>query len=104
MAGTAMSELIYNNSDKTSFSAVALETEGARVFIDYDLGDKVTVEADGMRITDLVQQIHVKLNGQQDERIEATIGNADKSRSDPIYGQIDANNRLSARVRRLETR
>jgi hypothetical protein len=104
MAASAMNEAIYTNSDKTLFSAVALETEATRCWTDYNLGDRVTVEADNLRITDVVREIRVKWNGQTGERIETAIGNSDGLKMDPILASLDANSRLSARVRRLETR
>jgi hypothetical protein len=63
LVATALEEAAkYNNQHGLTISPLNLP--GQRLFVDYNLGDRVSIDVDGQRITDVVREVRLELQAE----------------------------------------
>jgi hypothetical protein len=108
---TAAEELLQKAS-KSSLAITPIDTEGLTFAEDYNLGDKVTVEADSRTLTvslppaiviqDIVREIRISVRA-DGETIEPSIGTPESGRAD-IFSLFNRLNRAESRILNIERR
>lgn len=91
----------YQESGATaSLSVTPINTVGCRIGRDYWLGDRVSVQMDGVQITEVLREIHLT-DGPDGPVIEPTIGTFNASETPAIYSNIRQIWKAVERLQRL---
>lgn len=94
---------LAQNKQKTNLTITPQDTPALQFGRDYFLGDIVNVQIDGATITDKIRQVHIQLNGNEQELVTPGIGNAGSGQIAWLY---DAKKRaldaVAAQLRRLQ--
>lgn len=102
--GQRISAQLSQDAEQTNLTITPIDTQALQYGRDYGLGDKVSVQIDNATITDIIRQLHITLNGTDQELMQPGIGNAGAGQ---IEGLFDATRRALAavqkKVRHLQT-
>lgn len=98
----AGSEELATGSAPVELATVTVDTEDLRAGVDFDLGDRVTVQLPtGVEVADVVRSIHLQATPDSGEYVSTLIGSPE-STSDPAMVRLVRE--LSRRLGRIEAR
>lgn len=98
----SIDEELANKAEKTVLTITPVDTEAVAYLADYTLGDKVSVEIDGARFSDVVREVHLTLD-KDGEVNTPTIGTPGTTTKD-FLGLISSIRSLKKKVTNLERR
>lgn len=70
----ARDEALAELTAKTELSITPVDTAAVAYGLDYQLGDRVTVEVDGVRIVDVVREVTLTVNAERGEQVVPVVG------------------------------
>lgn len=93
-------QALTEGGESIELDAVTVDTDDVRFGIDYNLGDKVTIEVfPGFEVADTVRNVHITADPDGGEHVESTVG-SQSATTDP--GWIRVIKDLNRRIGRLE--
>lgn len=94
-------EELAGKAEKTGLSITPIDTARLAFLVDYGLGDRVTVDVDGVPVRDVLREVKITLDG-DGETIVPTVGTPGTTKDLlEIFGRIRA---VARKVRSLERR
>ncbi len=93
--GQRITAQLATDAQKTNLTITPVDTAALQFGRDYGLGDIVSVQIDGATITDKIRQLHIQLDGSNQELVSPGIGNAGAGQIAQLF---DARTRALANV------
>lgn len=98
---TAVEELELHG-EKSSVRFEPTDIESIKFVDDYDLGDKITAQIDGVDVDAVIREVPLKLTREEGARIVPSISTPEEARADEIIRLYDRTRELDRRLQNLE--